>query len=226
MEHRPSKDPEIHYFGKKRLCVTGGLARKLSPERIVVGTKGFIPLWEKDVKLRYRFNERTLRESKRPKEEIVKVLNEAIKQWGDAAPVTFMEDGDLWDFEIHVRNASDSPSLGGGQQTLELYPTMFENPIEDQVETLVHELGHVFGLRHWFAKEEDAKGGWRSEVFGHNDPLTIMNYGEKSKLTENDKQDLKLLYTQVWSGELKAINSTPIVLFKPFSAHSPAAAKK
>ncbi|CAO3567828.1 unnamed protein product [Mortierella alpina] len=214
MEGLPNIDPDIHYMGKNRLCITGSSARKSLPTEIVVG-----------VQLRYRFNERTLRESKRSKEVITKVLNEAIKRWGDSAPVSFVEDNDLWDFEIYVLNTSlcrgnnyvlaGAFFPGGGQQKLELYPTMFEALFEDQVSTLTHELGHVFGLRHWFAKSEDADSGWTSQ------PFTIMNYGEKSMLTENDKKDLKLLYKLAWSGELKKINSTPIVLFKPYSAHSP-----
>lgn len=233
MEHRPNTDPEIHYMGKNRLCVTGRPARKFSPEKIVVGTEGFIPLWEKGVHLRYRLNERTFRETKRSREEVLKVLNEAIKQWGDSAPITFVEDSNLWDFEISLRNASDCRDggcvlagaffPGGGQQKLELYPTMFEKSMDVQVSTLTHELGHIFGLRHWFAKAEDEEVGWTSEVFGHNEAFTIMNYGEKSMLTNEDKRYLKLLYKLVWSSELKKINTTPIVLFKPYSAHSPTA---
>ncbi|KAF9281573.1 hypothetical protein BGZ68_006560, partial [Mortierella alpina] len=205
----PISTPEIHYMGKNRLCVTGRPARKFSPEKIVVGTEGFIPLWEKGVHLRYRLNERTFRETKRSKEEVLKVLNEAIKQWGDSAPITLVEDSNLWDFEISLRNASDCRDDGCSMDV--------------QVSTLTHELGHIFGLRHWFAKEEDGELGWTSEVFGHNEAFTIMNYGEKSMLTNEDKRDLKLLYKLVWSGELKKINTTPIVLFKPYSAHSPTA---
>ncbi|KAG0196650.1 hypothetical protein BGX33_001393 [Mortierella sp. NVP41] len=93
---------------------------------------------------------------------------------------------------------------------------MFDAQSEnDQVETLAHELGHVFG-----------EGGWRSDVFGSEDPFTIMNYGEKCKLTDTDKKDFKLLYAMAWSRALTEINGTPIVLFKPFSAHAPLPKRK
>lgn len=232
----PKVDPSIHRFGKHRLCVDGERARKLSPLEAVLGTRGFIPLWEKDVVLRYRFNERTLRDTKRTKEEILELFNKAVDQWGDAAPVTFIEDNVAWDFEFYLRK--DKYCFEGGcvlasaffpetgRNKLFIYPTMFLQPPNEQVATLVHELGHVFGLRHWFAKIEDETSGWRSEVFGHNDPVTIMNYDDQttavneSTLTENDKEDLKRLYKLVWSGELKKIGVTPITLFKPISAKS------
>ena len=43
-----------------------------------------------------------------------------------------------------------------------------------------------------------------------------MNYGELSRLTENDKKDLKRLYQLAWSGALKKINGTPIKFVRPF----------
>ncbi|KAG0273547.1 hypothetical protein BGZ96_004801 [Linnemannia gamsii] len=230
---------EAHYYGKRRLCLTGERApEEDAPKEDIsalrIGTLGFIPLWDKGTVLYYRFNERSLQRSGRTKMEILRLFNEAILQWGDAVPVTFLENRALWDFEFVVREHEDCDNTGcvlasaffpgGGQQELVIYPTMFNAQNEhDQVETLAHELGHVFGLRHWFAKREDRNSGgtWRSEVFGSEDPFSIMNYGEKSKLTDIDKRDLKLLYAMAWNGQLTRINRTPIVLFKPFSAHAP-----
>ncbi len=82
------------------------------------------------------------------------------------------------------------------------------------VETLVHEIGHTFGLRHFFANVSET--AWPSVIFGKHEPFSIMNYGHKSILTDDDKSDLKALYEKVWSGELIEINDTRIVLVKPF----------
>ncbi|KAF9333065.1 hypothetical protein BG006_004053 [Podila minutissima] len=226
-----------HYFGKRRLCVTGERASeddapKVDPVALRVGTNGFIPLWAPGTVLHYRFNERSLRRSGRSKEQILMLFNKALSQWGDAVPVMFTENRITWDFEFVVRQHDDCDSNGcvlasaffpgGGQQQLVVYPKMLDDPdVDEQVETMAHELGHVFGLRHWFAPCEDMGRNWRAELFGTNNPFTIMNYDDECVMTDIDRKDLKLLYEMAWSGALTKINSTPIVLFKPFSAHDP-----
>jgi len=47
-------------------------------------------------------------------------------------------------------------------------------------------------------------------------PFTIMNYGNQSELTDDDKADLTRLYRSAWSGELTAINRTPVKFVTPF----------
>ncbi|MBC7910671.1 MAG: matrix metalloproteinase-11, partial [Pyrinomonadaceae bacterium] len=101
-----------------------------------------------------------------------------------------------------------------GRHKLVLYPQLFAQSKEEQVETLIHEIGHVFGLRHFFAKLSEAE--WASEIFGKHKPVSIMNYGPKSQLTSEDKADLRRLYQMVWAGEMTQINGTPIRLVKPF----------
>jgi hypothetical protein len=91
---------------------------------------------------------------------------------------------------------------------------MFKQIRKEQVDTLIHETGHIFGLRHFFANVTET--AWPSKVFGKHDKFTIMNYGHDSELTDYDKSDLKRLYKMAWSGELENINGTPIRLIKPF----------
>jgi len=93
---------------------------------------------------------------------------------------------------------------------------MFEQSFEEQVETMAHELGHVFGLRHFFAQISERR--WSSEIFGDHKPFSIMNYGEQSMMTETDRRDLERLYALARRRELTEINGTPIQLVEPFSA--------
>ena len=86
---------------------------------------------------------------------------------------------------------------------------------KEQVDTLTHEIGHIFGLRHFFADVRES--AFPSEVFGEHRPFSIMNYGSQSELTDDDKADLKRLYQAAWSGELTEINGTQIRHVKPFN---------
>jgi hypothetical protein len=225
-------ESDVHVFGKGIRCDTeprGHATPSGRPiqEIVVDASEGFIPLWARNTTLRWRFREHTMKYFKSPaaaKNEIRKLLAEAILAWGDAAPVKFAERTDAWDFEVVMRASDDCDGNGcvlasaffpdAGRHQLVLYPMMFSQTRPEQVETLVHEIGHVFGLRHFFADVSET--AWPSQVFGKHRPFTIMNYGSQSVLTADDRSDLKKLYQLVWAGSLTQINGTPVKLFKPF----------
>lgn len=224
-------EPEKHRY-RKQLCVTDtrGFAtpRNLSPTRLVVdASEGFIPLWKEGVTLRWRFNAPSMTYFENPSEAeagIEALLGAALMKWGEAAPVKFAKRDDAWDFEITMQKDDDCDGGGcvlaeaffpdGGRHQLFLYPKLFVQDDTEQVETLIHEIGHVFGLRHFFAKVEEKK--WPAEIFGKHSKFSIMNYGEDSKLTSADRKDLKTLYHGVWNGDLKDINGTRIVQVRPY----------
>ncbi len=206
----------------------------LTPDQIFLeATEGFIPLWEKGTILRWRFQKRSLVNFVNPeavREAVKQLLSKALAKWGDAAPVKFTEDNDLWDFEIVVRSGEECTPRGcvlakaffpdAGRHELIVYPKMFLQSPKEQVDTLIHEIGHIFGLRHFFAKKLEQD--FPAENFGSNNvKFTIMEYGEFSELTDKDKSDLKELYRLVWSGVLTEINGTPIRLVKPFHTLAP-----
>jgi hypothetical protein len=203
-----------------------------SPAEIVVdASEGSIPLWEAGVTLRWRFQQQSLaffKDRDAIEDSVSNLLGEALLLWGDAVPVKFVYDEGSWDFEMVVSPTKDCTSDNrscvlakaffpdAGRHELIIYPTMFQQVHQEQIETLAHELGHIFGLRHFFAQISEAK--WRSEIFGVHQPFSIMNYGEDSFMTDNDRSDLRRLYELVWSGQLKSINGTPIRLVRPYSA--------
>jgi len=225
-------EPSIHVFGHGVICGTEARGhatpRNRDPLRIVIdASEGFIPLWAKDMTLRWRFQERSMSSFENPeaaRTAIRELLGEALLAWGDALPVRFAERDDAWDFEIVIRNADDcNPSgcvlasaffPGQGRNELVVYPRMLTQSRKEQVDTLIHETGHIFGLRHFFAQVSET--AWPSEVFGVHRPFSIMNYGPESELTENDKSDLQRLYQMAWSGELTKINGTPIQFIRAF----------
>ena len=148
------------------ICRTEARAEPHSPTRIVLeATNGFIPLWDKDQVLHWGFNEASLQRFRDPqalKETVRSLFAAAVMEWGlEVVPIRFMEGSDNPDFEFMVEAQADCTPQGcvlasaffpdSGRHALQLYPTMFEQPLQEQVETMAHELGHVFGLRHFFA---------------------------------------------------------------------------
>lgn len=231
--------PLVHVFevgesGTQVVCDTDKVGRKSPRGRSILdlrvdSSEGFIPLWSKNTVLRWRFDEVSMQYFENPaaaKAEIKKMLGEALLAWGDAVPVKFAERDDLWDFEIIV-SPTDKCSPSGcvlasaffpdaGRHKLRLYPALFQQVREEQIETLVHEIGHVFGLRHFFAKTRESWAA--SELFGVESEFSIMNYGAKSRLTDTDRADLKAIYTLAWNGELKHINGTEIKFMNSYHA--------
>jgi hypothetical protein len=223
---------DTHVFGHGFRCRTEQRGhptpRGRPPSTIVVdASEGFIPLWAKKVVLRWRFHEQSMKAFANPaaaKAAIRALFGEALLAWGSAAPVKFAQRDDAWDFEIFMMKADDCDGGGcvlasaffpdAGRQELTLYPKLFEQTRKEQVETLVHEIGHIFGLRHFFANISENE--WPSLIFGTHSAFTIMNYGSDSVLTPKDKFDLKRLYQLAWSGRLEEINGTPIRLMRPY----------
>lgn len=200
----------------------------LSPLEIIVNAPGgFIPLWSKDTTLHWTFRDSSFEQYADPaaaKAQVKDLLAKAILAWDDAAPVKFTQQDDVWDFEIVMKAADDCDSNGcvlasaffpdAGRHQLYVYPRMFGQEPQEQVETLIHEVGHAFGLRHFFALVSET--AWPAEIFGTHQKFSIMNYGPDSKLTPEDKSDLKRLYQLAWSGQLTHINGTPITFVKPY----------
>jgi hypothetical protein len=219
---------QVHLLDKEIICTTDYRAHKRSPFEIVLdATDGFIPLWAENLVLRWTFNTASLSFFQQPEavmSEIRGLLNEAILAWGDAAPIRFTESSDNSDFEIVVERLSNCSPQGctlaraffpdAGRHKLHIFPTMFQQTRKEQVDTMAHEIGHIFGLRHFFAPENETL--WASVIFGEHKPFSIMNYGANSELTSDDRNDLKLLYEGVWSNQIRKINGTPIKLFRPF----------
>lgn len=231
-ETAKAREEHQHVYGNKVKCVTDsrGFATPNNDVRIKIvvdATEGFVPLWAKRSTLRWRFNEQSMRAFANPtaaKASMRELMGRALVAWGDAVPVRFSERRDAWDFEVSVRDAEDCDASGctlasaffpdSGRHELVVYPTMFEQPMNEQIETLAHEFGHVFGLRHFFAKLEESR--WPSEIFGTHKPFSIMNYGARSLMTAADKADLKRLYDEVWAGRITDINGTLVKLVRPF----------
>ncbi|KAF9083410.1 hypothetical protein BGX29_003170 [Mortierella sp. GBA35] len=234
-------EPEPFDFGDGYVCLTEGHvvmpSMKVPTEIIRLDVNGphhaqFIPLWAQGVVLRYRFRDNTPEDRR---ESVRILINEALARWGANAPVGIIEhppvgiieNADAWDFDIDVRasNHPVRPSVKASaffpnehQNTLTIFPPLFLRTHQQQVDTLTHEIGHIFGLRHSFANTREARP---SVLFGTDCPLSIMSYRPDRSLTNHDANDLVTLYTMAWSGDLTAIGGKNINLLQPFHAQLP-----
>lgn len=228
----------VHVYGdEKKLkvrCDTDSRGHAVpgnaDPTRLVLdASNGTVPLWQPGVTLRWRFKQASLEAFNSPAAVATRVeelMTAALMAWGDAVPVKFTKDEDDFDFQIVVRSSDDCDPTGcvlasaffpdAGRHEFVIYPKMFSQSNQEQVETMCHEFGHVFGLRHFFAQITET--GYPSVLFGAQSKFTIMNYGVNSALTEKDKTDLIKLYDEVWNGGRTDINGTPIMLWKPYTA--------
>lgn len=225
----------VHVHHGNVICITDSRGfetyRNRGPLEIRVdATDGFIPVWQEGMTLRWRFDERSIRrafaEPAAAKERIRLLFGEALEKWGDAAPVKFNEADEVTDFELTMAPGDDCDDNGcvlastffpdEGRHKFMMYPKLFTQSHKEQVDTFIHESGHIFGLRHFFANIRESR--WPSRLFGEDNPFSIMNYGDMSELTDTDREDLKRFYRAVWSGELTEIDGAPIRLFQPYSS--------
>jgi len=225
-------EPRVHKLGKKQVCGTDerGFATpgdRRPTDLVLDASEGFIPLWRYGTTLRWCFDEVALSAFENRtavKSDVRELVHDAILAWGDSAPVKFKEERDSYDFKIVVNHIDNCSPFGctlaraffpdSGRHTLEIFPEMFEQSRKEQVDTITHEMGHIFGLRHFFANVSETSR--TSVIFGKHKPFTIMNYGAQSELTQDDKDDLKSLYHAVWTGQLTEVNGTPIRLFAAY----------
>lgn len=183
--------------------------------------------------MNWRFDERSFARQVDPDgmtRKVRRLLEEGIASWGDAAPVAFTESHKDWDFELALRARKDCDGSGctlasaffpGTQrEKILLYPTLFEQDRDEQVTTLAHELGHVFGLRHFFVDMDAEEKKLPSVVFGKHSRFSIMNYGSDGRLTESDRADLKRVYQAAWSADAQSMIGKQVrLLDRPGRSH-------
>lgn len=151
---------------------------------------------------------------------------QTTKGWFEAAylawkfnPIVFAYTTENPHFKIKMQFTDDGTPTGGyvlasaffpdAVTNVFVYPILYEQPESEIINTLCHEIGHIFDLRHYFAQSKEKD--WPSVLFGKQNKETIMNYGDDSKLMPNDIEDLKDLYGKVWGGQSQ-INNHPVKL--------------
>lgn len=194
------------------------------PEVVVDLVKDKVPLWSRSTRLNWRFDEGSFERfggAERMKRKVSQLMRDAMNAWGNVAPVKFNKSNDLPDFEVYMRQRRDCKEgcvlasaffPSSKLERVTLYPSMFEYDQDEQLSTMVHEIGHIFGLRHFFADTDAYERKFPSLVFGKHSRYTIMNYGSESRLTRADREDLGRLYEAAWSAGPEAEIGKEVIL--------------
>jgi len=200
----------------KVLCVTESRYNR-SPKLVLNTVNDFnvrqIALWAKGQTITWKYSSDS-NFSKISAEHFEDILNKAISAWVFVpftlvGPKDFRDDVDFI-VTIHGMENRQVDEFGNvgyvlGQaffpdsvdKSFHIWPSPFDD--SELLNTVEHELGHTFGLRHYFGLEEGNIAFFRHDP---NDPKSIMNYNENGVLTCKDKIDLKDLYNGVWAKTL------------------------
>ena len=150
---------------------------------------------------------------------VQELFEQAQQKWEFTDYVTIEQVDSIFkaDFIVHAAPTNGNMSSGfvlasaffpnADQNDFYVYPEMFT--VGDPLNTMLHEIGHIYGLRHYFFREEE---GFPGLTFGTENEKTIMNYGKNSILTDTDKTELKALYEYVMDNT--KVNPGPVVMFK------------
>ncbi|KID74806.1 uncharacterized protein G6M90_00g108510 [Metarhizium brunneum] len=104
------------------------------------------------------------------------------------------------------------------QRTLHIYALAFSDThVDYQANILAHEIGHILGLRHVFAKEKEYK--W-SAKWGNGCQNSVMDYYTHSSLLRVQQQDLEELKA-FYDSPMTEYEGKPVINFVPRSSVYP-----
>jgi hypothetical protein len=184
-------------------------------------------LWNKNVTLRWKLNLTNVNESatiKYFKQVFRADLSDAINAWGDASPVKFQEvvqnQGSHFEvvFYDNICSAPNkcyhalafTPSFPADKLELRISNTFVKLSKKLRLRILSHEIGHIFGLRHSDAANTEPSSP--AVVIGRDDSKSIMSLDADAKVTRKDRDNLKAVYRQAWSGNPDPIRGVRVRL--------------
>ncbi|OQO07397.1 hypothetical protein B0A48_07094 [Cryoendolithus antarcticus] len=182
-----------------------------------IGTWGRIPRWKRGVEINF-----AAYSGGYPKLEdavyAARQLNCAALYWNSLeVGVTFKWVGRLADAEFVLGYGGDQGNTvaraffpnANDLNNLFVYKRAFDSDTKPAMwRFFLHELGHVLGLRHEFARIEGGAVQW-----GNDDPLSVMNYRKEAApmITEQDIASTRAFYNY----NEATINGVPVQLFVP-----------
>ncbi|RGP78860.1 matrix metallo ase-11 [Fusarium longipes] len=187
---------------------------------IVLGMDSIIPRWKTPTTLKwYLMADRF--PSAEEAEIAARALNEAADEWHNVDfGVTILQTTNMHEANFNLvyrkNSRSDPDTLGRG-----FFPNIGDSdiivfsyamqPTERYrlKNVFLHELGHVFGLRHEFAIAEEGLG---AKQFMMKNPLSVMDYNDQPMVQDSDRQGLRAFYKLAEGSD---VDGSPVVDFIP-----------
>ena len=178
-------------------------------ENLVVGNDGKISLWPKGTVIRYGVDESSF-PNKRYLRKAVIALDAAAKKWNKINfGVQFEYTKDKFQINFYMKYRT---SVSSGDYAEAFFPTreisilyihsaLFTDDDLYIENILLHELGHILGLRHEFALDNGKKYEGDAVQFYLKNPNSVMSYRFPPKIQNTDKEGIKKLY-QLNNGEI------------------------
>ncbi|KAK6430749.1 hypothetical protein LTR95_013093 [Oleoguttula sp. CCFEE 5521] len=181
-----------------------------------IGLGGRIPRWKRGVEINFAAYSNGYA---KPEDAVyaARQLNRAALYWNSLkVGVTFKWVARLADAEFVLGYGGDQGNTvaraffpnANDLNNLFVYKRAFDSDTKPVMwRFFLHELGHVLGLRHEFARIEGGAVQW-----GPDDPLSVMNYRpEAPMITAQDISSTKAFYNYTGA----SINGVPVQLFVP-----------
>lgn len=192
-------------------------------DSIMVGYGTIIPRWVTPLQIQYWIDRKTF-EYDSDADDVAKLLLEGASQWnGVGLGVTFVETKDWEKAHFDVAYDSDPKETASASSffpheagTFNFYRDAFTNPatMKQILNTVVHEFGHILGLRHEHAmydgsKEKDTK----AVLFFRENADSIMGYRRATRsLQTSDRLGAREFYALPNGSEIGGIR---IVDYQP-----------
>jgi len=195
----------------RTVCYTTDYSQSFTeprPNEINVGEDGIIRRWPKDAILKYHIYLESCPEEHRENVEqsfhaAVNVMNQKGK--GHWPTFEHVADAAAAVFQVSYKDKADNPSAkpfasaffpGAVDRTVFVYARALKAKyIGSHVPMFLHELGHILGLRHEFAPEQETTNS--CVTIGERNPLSFMNYFKhlgQLELQDSDVEQLKEFY--------------------------------